>query len=503
MFSRPHDRLIRSAMAPVAALLFAVLLSAQQQPFGAQVAVQSDRVYVGQPFVLQIQTQGADRPQKPDLSGLKDFTIQELGGQQNNSQSITIVNGEVTRHETRGYTFNYRLTPKRAGELLIPPITVRAGGAAATTNSVHIRALPPVESNDFKFTLSLSESKCYIGQPVVLVAAWYVGLDVKSFQFNIPILDDPRFTFHDFPLNITANNRDDYVQVRAGNQRLIGKRGVGALAGRQFTTLTFQKVLIPQKTGTIRFPQSSVSGQAVREVRSRSRGIFDDFIGLAGRGQLETFVVPSNETLLEVRDLPAAGRPPNFSGLVGRYKVEADASPNEVNVGDPITLTLRISGSDYLQSIRAPDLRQQAALAHDFRVPEDMAAGSVEKGAKVFTQTIRANNPDIREIPPIELSYFNPDSGQYESAKTPPIPIEVKGTRIVTARDAEGLQGETGIVHTEVESSEGGIAHNYEGDDLLVSQPSGAAAWLRSPLWTLAIGLPPIAYFGLLAFTLL
>jgi hypothetical protein len=239
----------------------------------------------------------------------------------------------------------------------------------------------------------------------------------------------------------------------------------------------------------------------VREVRSRSRSIFDDFIGLGGSGQLETFVVPSNEPVLEVRDLPSAGRPPNFSGLVGRYKVEADASPTEVNVGDPITLTLRISGSDYLQSIRAPDLRQQAALAHDFRVPEDMAAGSVEKGAKVFTQTIRANNPDIREIPPIELSYFNPDSGQYESAKTPPIPIEVKGTRIVTARDAEGLQGETGIVHTEVESAEGGITHNYEGGDLLLNQPTGAAAWLGSPFWALAIGLPPLAYFGMLAFT--
>ena len=38
------------------------------------------------------------------------------------------------------------------------------------------------------------------------------------------------------------------------------------------------------------------------------------------------------------QDAPIAGRPPNFSHLVGRYSIEAVIEPNEVVVEDPLTL---------------------------------------------------------------------------------------------------------------------------------------------------------------------
>ena len=57
-------------------------------------------------------------------------------------------------------------------------------------------------------------------------------------------------------------------------------------------------------------------------------------------------------------------------------------------------------------------------------------------------------------------------------------------------------------MQSELESLEGGIAHNYEGFDALESRQAGPGAWLRSPGWIALIGLPPLAYFGLLGFTL-
>ncbi|MEZ5363745.1 MAG: hypothetical protein R2748_15725 [Bryobacterales bacterium] len=55
------------------------------------------------------------------------------------------------------------------------------------------------------------------------------------------------------------------------------------------------------------------------------------------------------------------------------------------------------------------------------------------------------------------------------------------------------------MTHGELESAEGGIAHNYEDDDALVDHHPGLGRLVSSPLWVVALGGPPAAYFGLLA----
>ena len=56
-------------------------LTALAQPFNVQAAIEKNQVFVGESFVFQIQIEGSDSPEKPDVSGISDFTVQELGGQ--------------------------------------------------------------------------------------------------------------------------------------------------------------------------------------------------------------------------------------------------------------------------------------------------------------------------------------------------------------------------------------------------------------------------------------
>ena len=58
------------------------------------------------------------------MSGVVDFAVEYLGGQSNNSSSITIINGKVSKVESYGYIYSYRLTPKKVGRLEIPSIAV-------------------------------------------------------------------------------------------------------------------------------------------------------------------------------------------------------------------------------------------------------------------------------------------------------------------------------------------------------------------------------------------
>ena len=484
------------------AVLLLALLPAylQAQTFTAEAAVEKLQVYVGEPFVFQIQVQGTETPEEPTLSGLSGFNVQQLGGQQNSSQSVTIVNGRMNRTVSKGYVFNYRLTPQQAGALTIPAIAVTAEGKTVRTRPVTVRVQEPSENEDFKLRVSLSETEAYVGQPVTMTVTWYIGGNVRDFAFNLPVLGDDRFDVIALDPAVPPQSKD-YLRLALGDQQAIAKKDTGELNGRSYTTVRFQKVLIPKQAGSIALPQATVSCQATG-LRARRRSLLDEFfsdpIGMGSSGA-ETIVAPANPVSLKVNNLPAAGRPAQFNGLIGRYSIKAEAAPTDMNVGDPITLSLRVSGPSYLANVELPPLQEQASLARDFRIPQDRAPGAVQGGAKVFTQTLRATHPGVTQIPPIELSYFNPDSRAYETATTNPIPITVKGAKIITARDAEGVET-GGVIQTEIETQQGGIGANYEGFDALQSQTQGMAAWLRSPLWSAFIFLPPLTYFGLLAF---
>ena len=482
---------------------FGFIANAQQ--FNVQAAIEKNQVFVGESFVFQIQIEGSDSPDKPDVSGIADFTVQALGGQQNSSQSMTIINGQVNQVVKRGYIFSYRLTPKREGRLTIPSISVSADGKSMATQPIMIRATPPTETNDFKLRMSLSERKAYIGQPVTLTTTWYVGKDVREFSFNVPALEDGRFEVVGSDPAVDPNRRDRYIRIPLGDSQIIGEKAQGSLDGKDYLTVRFKRTLIPKQAGNIALPKAAVTCQTLKGYsRNRRRGSFDDFFGgdffgMGRRAVYETVLVPSNRPALQVLELPTTGRPAGFSGLVGKYEIAAGATPSEMNVGDPITLSVKISGPPYLGNVQLPPLATQNRLNRDFKIPQERAPGTVKRGAKVFTQTIRARHSEIERIPPIEFSYFDPESGRYQRAETEAIPISVASAKIVTARDAEGL-AIGGSVQTELESLEGGIAANYEDFDALERQAYGPAAWLSSPGWVSLIFLPPLTYGGLLAF---
>ncbi len=443
----------------------------------------------------QTQLQGTDRPDEPEVTALtQDFDVQPMGGQTNNSQSVSIVNGRVTSNVQRNYIYSYRLTPKKAGALTIPALTVTAEGQHFTTQPIQLNGRKPQETAEFKLRLALSSEKCYAGQPVVLTVTWYLGKDVRNFAFTVPVLQDERFVIEE--LGEPQNPGREYYKVQAGGMECIAEKGQETLDNISYTTLSFKKVLIPKQPGSIEIQPATVACEGrVNEPRRGQRGFFDDFFGndpFGVRGSYKNFVTPSNALRLEVAELPQQGRPANFSGLVGAFSIEAGATPTEGNVGDPITLTVRISGSPYLKAVELPPLDAQPELARQFKIPKEMAPGRIEGNAKVFTQTIRAQDASVKAIPPIVLNYFDSNTGTYQEARTKPIPLTIHESRVVTADQAEGV--EVRHVRNQLTQWREGIAHNYEDLSVLTNQAFGPGDWVRSPLWLIVLFLPPLAY---------
>ena len=471
--------------------LWAASWAGAGQRVAVRAAVEKQDVFVGEAFVFQIQVEGSDEPAKPDVSAIADFAVEALGGRANNSESVTIINGRVSRNVRRAYVFNYRLTPKRTGALTIPAIAVTVEGQTLRTRPIPIRAQKPAETDDLKLRLELSETDCYVGQPVVLTVTVYFAKNLRSLRILLPVLESDRFESDDVapeaaptarPLRVPLN--DDAVEVAQGQ---------GTLDGKRYTTVSFRKALIPRQAGSHTLAQATVVCEALVG-RRRARSFFDDDTGVYRK-----FVVPSNTPTLTIKPLPDKGRPAIFAGHVGAYRIEAAATPTEVNVGDPITLTLRISGPPYLKNVALPPLAKQPALARDFKIPTERAEGKIDNGVKVFTQTIRAMRDDVKAIPPIELPCFDTTTGTYRTARTTPITLTVHATKVVTALDAEGR--DVAPVKSELEAMAAGIAHNYEDLSVLDDHDFGLHTAARDPLWIAAAGVPMLAYLLLLAAT--
>jgi hypothetical protein len=480
-------------------LFFLVLAWLPAQAAGevsVRAAVERNQVYQGETFLFQIQVRGTNKVEAPQLKATDDFSAQYLGGQDSSSRMVTNINGQVSEQVNEAYNLNWQITAKRTGTLTLPALSIKAAGKAFQTQTVSVQVLKPEETEDFKLRQNLSQTRVYVGEPVVLTVVWYLGKDVRNVQFSAPVLGSADFHIVDPSGKPDPTKR--YARLGIQGQEVLAEQGRGKLDGREYTTVTFRRVLIPKRPGAFPLPAATVACEAPSGKR-QSRSMFDDFFSMGMGGSYQRVVTPSNSATLEVLDVPAQGRPANFSGNVGRFTMEAQAQPTSVRVGDPITLTIKLAGPSYLEGVKPPRLDLQETIAKDFKVPEESSNGKAEGGKMVFVQTLRAKTPDVKEIPPIELSYFDTRDGSYKVARTPAIPIRVEATRMVTAWDAEGSG--TGPEAKELKSFAGGISANYEDSDALSTQAFGPTGLLMGASGGVIVLLPPLVFLMLLAYT--
>jgi tetratricopeptide (TPR) repeat protein len=443
----------------------------------AQVDTGKD-IYVGENFGYYIVIKGTNQAGQVDLAPLQPYNPQSTGNR--NQSSINVINGTTTQSVTTIMT--YSLTANRVGRIQIPSLTVEVQGRTYHTNPVSVNVLKPGTTDRLDLDVTLSEHQCYVGQPVIMTVKFYISATIGDFQFNIPALSSDAFYIEDPDV---SNGQAKAYRLGSGITALISQYRV-THNGMDSVLLSFSKVLIPKRSGPIDLPAASVSA-AVAVGRVRSNDPFDSFFGAQTR--YKQFMVTSEPFKLTVRPVPDEGKPAQFYGLVGQYTISASATPTSVNVGDPITLTIKIGGNKYLKPVRWPALEELPELAANFKIPSQKASPTIEDGFKVFTQTIRANNDKVTEIPSIPLAYFDAAKGAYVTAKTQPIELRVAPTKVLTSADLEGA-GFT-PVNREVEAIKKGLSANYEGLDVLHNMSFSPLAAVTSPgyaaLWALPL----------------
>jgi oxygen tolerance protein BatD len=433
----------------------------------AQVSVQSDYVFVGEPFTVRIRVLGTVVPRRPDTSAVKDFAIEFDRKEWNSSRGDT--------------AFIYRFRAKRAGVLHVPPIPVSGGGTTTRTPRMTVRARS-VEETEAVLTVELSTRDCYVGQRVFGDLVLRFRGDGRSYAFDVPFLHDERFVAVLPTHGFVSHPPDGQIRVRVNRMHAVAQFAQDGAGDDATNTVRLPMILIPQQAGLIE----------LAEVGAQTR------IQRAKRRKPENLFVQAAATTLAVRPLPEDGRPHDFSGLVGRYRLQAAVDLSSIRVGDPVTLTLTLSGEPYLSDASFPDMLSKAGLQDDFQTSIGAPESTSRETAKDFHYTLRPRSTTVRKIPEITYNYFDPIARRYVTARTNPVPLRVAANRVLRASDAEGAAAASSPRVVVPQDLLAGIAHNFDGPGVLTMQRLGLAALFASPVRTGAIAIPPAAFLMLL-----
>ena len=255
-----------------------------------------------------------------------------------------------------------------------------------------------------------------------------------------------------------------------------------------FNVAPLKKVaLFPTATGIHTIEPLALSCD-IPQRRRRSGFFFDDFDGFFGRSS-QSVVLRGEAVEIQVVPLPSRGRPANFKGAVGQFGITAEASPTMVRAGDPVTLTVQVSGHGNIDAINLDD--PSAAAGFKVYEPKVETIADVDNGVyggvRSFEYILIPEKAGKLQISPVQLAYFDPDAGIYRQSSSRAMGIEV------TPGDLDETVSNYGLSRKAIQLVGSDIRHIKPDLEELATTPVYYNSWL---FWLLQLGMP--ATFALL-----
>ena len=126
---------------------------------------------------------------------------------------------------------------------------------------------------------------------------------------------------------------------------------------------------------------------------------------------------------LQVKSIPEIGRPVHFGGAIGKYQISAEIERGWVEVGNALTLTVRISGHGNIQTVTAPELPEIPGVI--VRGPSLLGEHTTAT-SRVYTYVLTPARKGALRIPAIKYACFDPSRAVYATTETLPIPVSVR-----------------------------------------------------------------------------
>jgi hypothetical protein len=418
-------------------LIAALCLTALVAPVWAQQTItaqlEPQRIALGESAQLVVTVNGSDAEQSPvpQVDGLEIVPV----GQQS---SMQMINGNVISNVSQ----IFRVIPNRVGDFTIPaiggstqPIRLHVDkGAAGQTQ----RAMPPgrsrlpaptfsqsadsepVKTNNQSAFLRvvLPKQELTVGELVPVQVKAYFRAGVSASLNGLPVLSSDAFTLN-----------------KLGDQPEQTREMVN---GAPYTVVTWTSALSAVKAGDYPLNLDLPVMVRVQEKSARSNNPFKDFFGddsafddsffdnFFGNATQKPLTLHTDGTVVKINALPTNGRPADFSGAVGQFEVNSEASTSNGTTGDPFTLKLNVTGRGNFDRVSTNGLTSSSdwkTYKPNGRFEPGDSSGTA--GTKTFEQSIVPRKAGKQEIPGLRFSYFDPNTKSYVTKTAAPIAIDV------------------------------------------------------------------------------
>ncbi|MGI9087564.1 MAG: BatD family protein [Chthoniobacterales bacterium] len=478
----------------------AIATSARAESPRVTAVLTSSETSVGRPVQLQIKITGGSSPKPPGEIDVEGLEIRSAGV----SREYQMNNFSVSY----SFTYNYVVTPSKAGTFKIPPQRIEVSGQSLQTPELSLnvlnsssqstrpgrggtsRSASNIDPAQIGFVeLILPKTTAYVGE--VLPAQARLGLNmrapIESLGSGVQI-DGQGFTTQKMPEprqtmeSINGRSYQMFIFNTAISAVRAGKLEIGPA----------------EATPTVRVARSGqVNPSLPRDLQDDP--FFNSFFNDPAFAPSVRAEVPlkSPPAMLEVKPLPPKA-PPGFSGAVGTFTLKVEANPKKAQVGDPITVKATIIGRGNFDRVIAPILEDDRGWhayppSENFKQDDDVGIS----GTKTFELVLSAKDRK-NKLPPLAFTFFDPVKEAYVTMKSDEIPLAIEGASApaatpAVAQAAPSSSAARPTAATPAPAKEQDIL--YQLNDRPAANETFAARYLQPIFWA-AQALPLLALLG-------
>ena len=409
--------------------IFAILLSGNSLfSQDATAGLSSPATAVGRPVEIVVTVRDARSAEVPQTLAVPGLRIELLG----RSTRFEMNNFKITS----SLTYTYSVLPEQAGDFDIPAIPVRAGDKTLQTNPLRLsvadasalappQGLPNVPSPQMPPSagqtnragglpyfgeLVLSKKKAFVGEVIPAEFRYYFSSTIGG-----EVGERPNLVGEGFTVQKLANvpKREQIVN------------------GENYIVFAFQTAITPAKSGPLEIPSARLEArlQLPGGVPAGLDDFFRQFGGIAPPGMftnMQEVGIETSPTSLDISPLPKPGRPDDFSGAIGKFKMEASVSPKKAGPGDPVTLRVVVSGQGNFEAMGAPSLVGDEEWRSYPPSEKFQPSDSINYVGEKTYEFLLVARSDQQQTPGIRFSYLDPETGKYEILTQNPLAVQAR-----------------------------------------------------------------------------
>lgn len=352
-----------------------------------------------------VMNQDGDNFNPPSFSG---FTV--TGGP-NQSVSRQWVNGKSSFSKT----YSYFLAPTKRGKFTIEQAEITVNGETYKTTPVEVEVTAAVDkpgdgsnavyeaSENIHLVAEVSKGSPYINEAFTVIYKLYVS--EQASVSNWREIDSPKY--EDF-----WSQSVDEKQFKVYN---------GEYNGEPYRYVILRRtVLYPLKSGKLNIEPLSLS--VTVDVPTNKRDIF----GRRLTRNANITVSAKNRTI-NVKPLPTAGKPEDFTGAVGDFEFEVTTNKQQLDATEAFEISVEAKGNGNLKLFDLPKPKFPGKLEVYEPENQDKVRTNLSgmSGLKRNKYTVVPQYKGKYPIPAISFSYFNPKTERYERGTSDEIVVEV------------------------------------------------------------------------------